>query len=82
MNIKANGLREPIWLYQGKIAALTSTQYSEISSAPDVLLEVLQALKKEQEESVRTIIFSWNDYRRYQEMWNPNYATAGELDPL
>jgi hypothetical protein len=53
--------------------------------APDALLELVEVLRALQEEAVRCpmpeIRFqSWADYRRSEELCNPNYPRACELD--
>ncbi len=54
-------------------------------SAPDALLELVEVLRALQQEAARTPMpetrfHSWGDYRRSQELRNPNYPRACELD--
>ncbi len=50
-------------------------------STSTALLEVLEQLKKEREQTqaVAAPLSSWAEYRQWQEMWNPNWSVAGEM---
>lgn len=51
-------------------------------STPESMLEVLTRLHQEAKMTRETPRpwLSWSDYRQWQEMWNPNWSRAGELD--
>lgn len=46
------------------------------------MLEVLRALQKEAREATAASQAprDWQEYRQWQQMWNPNWAPAAELD--
>lgn len=48
-------------------------------STSTALLEILKQLKAEQQTPEVTVApNSWEEYRHWQEMWNPNWSVAGE----
>lgn len=51
-------------------------------STPTALPEVMKQLQEEAERTPPLIVRpeSWNAYRAHQQMWNPNWAPAAELD--
>lgn len=51
-------------------------------SAPTALLEVLEELKEEAKRTPEIIVpfSSWNEYRKRQQMWNPSWSEAAEMD--
>lgn len=51
-------------------------------STPMALLEVLKELEAEARHSpeIGVPINSWHHYQQWQQMWNPNWSRAGELD--
>lgn len=53
-------------------------------STPTALSEVMKALKEEAKRVPEIIVpfRSWAQYRERQEMWNPNWSAAGDLDFL
>lgn len=51
-------------------------------STSTALLEVLEQLKEEAERTPEIIVPfpSWNEYRKRQQMWNPNWSQAAAMD--
>lgn len=52
-------------------------------STSTALLEVLEQLKAEREQASVAAVppSSWREYRRWQQMWNPNWSPAAEIQP-
>jgi hypothetical protein len=74
-------VRETIFSAAPRLIHFNYTEVAPMSTSAG-LLEILEQLKQEAERVPEHFVpmDSWQDYRQWQEMWNPNWSRAAEID--